>query len=171
MIRLTHCFAAGGDLVLIESDTGDLYSVNKVSGARTKIDDISDNTLQFAFGDISYGFDGKLYITTGNIDSGYDTKNNYVWDPSTGNLNKFDGAKYSGLAWFEGKLYGSRNINGTGAVFEIDPTDFSEVSQIATAPAGVSLNDLGASIPEPTTLVVLVLASIVALIGQRRQGA
>ncbi len=156
-----------GDLLLVGENTDDLYSVDKGTGARTKIDDISGNTLQFQFGDISCSPDDKLYITTGNVDAGYDTKNNYIWDSGTGVLTKFDGPKYNGLAWYSGKLYGSRNATGT--VFELNPTDFSEVSQVAAATEGVPLTDLGALVPEPATLAFLLVTGSLGLIIRRRR--
>ncbi len=159
----------GGDLIVVDVDTDDLYSVDKGTAARTKIDDISGDTLKFLFGDISYGPDGKLYITTENIAAGYDTKNNYVWDPGTGVLTKFDGLKYNGLAWYRGKLYGARTVEDTGTVFELDPTDFSEVSQVAAATQGVPLNDLGALVPEPATLAFLLVTGSLGLIIRRRR--
>ena len=161
--------AASGSLLVVGKDTDDLYSVNKGTGARTKIDDISGNTLQFQFGDISSSPDGKLYISTDNINMGYDTKNNYVWDPDTSVLTKFDGPKYTGLAWYSGKLYAARNINGTGTVFELNPTDFSEVSQVAAATEGVLLNDLGALVPEPATLAFLLVTGSLGLIIRRQR--
>ena len=160
---------SNGELLVVDVDTDDLYSVNKATAARTKIDDISDNTLQFNFGDISCGPEGNLYISTGNVDLGYDTYNDYIWDPGTGVLTKYDGMKYNGLAWYKGKLYGSRNVNGTGGVFEINPATFGEVSQVASAPQGVPFNDLGAFIPEPVTLVMLILGGCLALIRPNRQ--
>jgi hypothetical protein len=146
--------------ILINDVEQDLYTVNTGSGTRN-----IDSTLPqvgmggFLAGDIAWGPDGKLYISTFNTQWKVDTVENYVWDPANpGAIESKPGVYYAGLAWIDDELYGSRVLDGqsTSGVFLLDPTDFSEISQVATLPQDVYIGDLTtAVIPEPATIFIL----------------
>ncbi len=144
-------------------NTGNLYRIDKNTGNR-----IFDSTLPdvggSAVGDIAWGPDDKLYISTNNTFWGYDTVDNYIWDPSTSSLSKMGGDYHAGLVWLGDKLYGSKTLSGnTGAVFELDPTDFSDILQVAMMPDGVTIGDLTTTIPEPITIALLGLGGLALL--------
>ena len=162
------------DGAFLADNTRQLLTVNKTTGARTAVytlPDVSgDSRYDFAAGDIAWGSNGKLYISTFNTDYGYDTVDNYIWDPLTpASITKIGGDYYAGLAWANGKLYGSKLINtNTSAIFELDPSDFSVISQITTMPTGVTLGDLSTgTVPEPATIVMLSIGGI-AMLRRRR---
>lgn len=144
------------DRSFIHDDTWQLYTVDKTSGVRD-VNTILPDVGGYAAGDITWGPDGKLYISTNNTFWRYDTVSNYIWDPVTEIILDKSGDYHAGLIWIDGKLYGSQTINGTtGAVFELDPTDFSHIRQVATMPTGVTIGDLAATtIPEPATMFLL----------------
>jgi hypothetical protein len=149
---------AGG---FLGDDTRYLYQVDKNTGARTVYATLPD-VGGYAAGDIAWGPDSKLYISTHNTFWGYDTVDNYIWNPATGNISKMGGVLHAGLAWIGDNLYGSRTLddNLTGAIFQLNPADFSEIRQIAVMPAGVSIGDLSSGVvPEPATICILGLGA------------
>jgi len=157
------------DGALQGDNTGDLLNIDKTTGARTIHSSLPLGGIQgFAAGDIAWGPDGRLYISTINALYGWDDSNNYIWDPFTTTLSKMPGSYHAGLVWLGDKLYGSKTLRGgTGAVFEVDPTNFSDIRQAAIMPAGVTIGDLSTTIPEPTTIALLGLGSL-ALLRKRR---
>jgi len=161
------------DGAYLGDDTRQLYQIDKNTGART-VSYILPDVGGYATGDIAWGPGGKLYISTNNaLNPGYayDTYFNYIWDPTDPtNIVKKGGEYHAGLVWVGSKLYGSRTLDGTniGAVFELDPTDFSEIAQVATMPTGVTIGDLSNAVPEPATIFLLGLSSIALLKKHRK---
>jgi len=161
----TNSFVDGA---FIGDDTAKLYQIDKVTGARTATYTLPD-VGGYAVGDIACAPNGKLYISTNNDFWNYEDNFNYVWDPTNPtNIEKKDGEYHAGLVWVDGKLYGSKTVNGTGVVCELNPSDFSIISQVATMPAGVTVGDLSNSVPEPTTICLLGLSAI-ALLKRRKK--
>lgn len=162
----------GGGPGFLGDNTCQLYEIDKNTGARTVSYTLPD-VGGYAVGDIDWGPDGMLYISTHNTFWSYDTFDNYVWNPLTGDITKKGGVYYAGLVWIGDKLYGSRMLgdNITGGIFELNPIDFSEISQIATMPPGISIGDLAEGpvpvIPEPATLCLLGLGAI-SLVHRRK---
>lgn len=157
------------DGALQYDNTGNLLNIDKITGVRTIHSSLPfDGIRGFAAGDIAWGPDGKLYISTFNASYRWDSSNNYIWDPDTSTLTKMPGDYHAGLVWLGDKLYGSKTLSGrTGAVFEVDPTNFSDIRQVAIMPAGVTIGDLSTTIPEPTTIALLGLGGL-ALLRKRR---
>lgn len=158
------------DGVLQGDNTGNLLNIDKITGVRTINSSLPfDGIGGFGVGDIAWGPDGKLYISTINASYFWDSSNNYIWDPATSTLTKMPGDYHAGLVWLGDKLYGSKTLSGThtGALFELDPTDFSDILQVATMPTGVTIGDLSTAIPEPTTIALLGLGGL-ALLRKRR---
>jgi len=154
----------------LEGYTDELYQIDKITGTRTLFAhiDTSCQTGGFAVGDIVWGPDNKLYISTLNVDYRFDSYNNYVWDPVMGKLDKRDGEYYSGLAWIGDRLYGNRADGRTSTVFELNPADFSELARVATMPTGVTIGDLTvAPVPEPASICLFGLGGL-ALLRRRR---
>ena len=121
---------------------------------------VMSGTTGFAVGDIAWGPDGKLYISTNNTFWSYDDASNYVWDPVSGTLEKKGGVYHAGLVWVGDKLYGSETLAGTsiGALFELNPDTFETVTKVAQMPSGVTIGDLAISkIPEPATISILAI--------------
>jgi hypothetical protein len=154
----------------IEGYTDELYQIDKITGTRTFSAHIDTfhKTRGFTMGDIAWGPDDKkLYISTLNVDYRFDSYNNYVWDPAAPpaeQLSKMGGEYYAGLAWIGNKLYGTRAEGRTSMVFELNPTDFSEMRHVATMPTGVTIGDLTvAPVPEPATAALLVLGGLAVL--------
>jgi len=158
------------DGVLQGDNTGNLLNIDKITGVRTINSSLPfDGITGFAAGDIAWGPDGKLYISTINASYFWDSSNNYIWDPATSTLTKMLGDYHAGLVWFGGKLYGSKTLTGvhTGALFEVDPTTFLDIKQVAIMPAGVTIGDLSTAIPEPATIALLGLGAL-SLLRRRR---
>ena len=153
-------------------DTCKLYKVDKTNGDRIDTYTLPD-VGGYATGDIAWGPDGKkLYISTDNPNYGYGNDYNYVWDRTDPtNIVIKGGVYYAGLVWVNDKLYGSRaNLtNGTGVIYELNPTDFSEIALVATMPLGVTAGDLSNAVPEPATICLLGLASIALFKKQKRK--
>ncbi len=162
----TNSFVDGA---FIGDDTRFLYQIDKNTGARTISYTLPD-VGGYAAGDIAWGPGGKLYISTNNTFWTYDTVSNYVWDPTDPtNIAKKGGVYHAGLVWVDGKLYGSKTVSGTtGAVYELDPTDFSEIALVATMPTGITIGDLSNAVPEPATIFLLGLASVALLKRHRK---
>ncbi len=161
------------DGAALHDATNYLYQIDKITGARTVSYTLPD-VGGYAAGDIAWGPAGKLYISTNNA-SGmwqYDTNYNYLWDPTDPtNIVKKGGIYHAGLVWVDGKLYGSRTLDGTniGAVFELDSTDFSEIVEVANMSSyGVTIGDLSNAVPEPATIFLLGLSSIALLKKHRK---
>jgi hypothetical protein len=158
----------GGSPGFLHDNTGQLYEIDKTTGARTVRYTLPD-VGGYAVGDIDWGPDGMLYISTNNTFWGYDDVSNYVWDPETGNITKKGGVYHAGLIWLGDKLYASRMLGDgiTSGIFELNPNNFSEIRQVVTMPTGVSIGDLadelfasGPITPEPATLSLLVLGTL-----------
>ena len=152
-------------------NTGNLLNIDKTTGVRTINSSLPfDGIAGFAAGDIAWGPDGKLYISTINASYFWDSSNNYIWDPTTTTLTKMSGDYHAGLVWLGDKLYGSKTLPGvhTGALFEVDPTTFSDIGQVAIMPAGVTIGDLSTAIPEPATITLLGLGALSLLRRRRR---
>jgi hypothetical protein len=155
----------GGKGGFLGDDTRHLYQFDMITKTRTTYATLPD-VGGFATGDIAWGPDKKLYISTHNTLWGYDDLDNYVWDPATGQINEMGGVYHAGLAWTGDKLYGSRTLghNLTGAIFELDPRDFSEIRQVAVMPDGVCIGDLAEGVvPEPATVSFLSLGALLLL--------
>ena len=163
--------ASGGILALTDDPGGQLWTIDKTTGARTLQATLPIGGAMgikgYALGDIAWGPDDKLYISTSNVFFGYDSVNNYIWDPTSHTLTKEEGADHAGLAWVYGRLYGSNlGPGGTGQIYELDPATFLSIGgPVATMPAGVNIGDLATAVPvpEPVTFCLLGIGSIVLL--------
>ena len=159
--------APGGFLALADDPGGQLWTIDKTTCARTLQATLPIGGAMgikgYAAGDISWGPDDKLYISTNNVFYGYDSVNNYIWDPTSHTLTKEGGMFHAGLAWVDGRLYGSGTAS-TGQIYELDPATFSRIGgPVATMPAGVSIGDLTTAVPEPVTICLLGIGSIFLL--------
>ncbi|MHC4843529.1 MAG: PEP-CTERM sorting domain-containing protein [Planctomycetota bacterium] len=146
-------------------DTGHLYEFDISTQTRTIYATLPD-VGGYAAGDIAWGPDKKLYISTHNTFWGYDSVDNYVWDPSSGKIQEMGGVYHAGLTWIGDKLYGSRTLrySPTSAIFELNPADFSEIRQVAIMPNGVYIGDLAPGvIPEPATISLLSFGALLLL--------
>ena len=161
--------APGGFLALADDPGGQLWTINKTTGARTLQATLPVGGAMgikgYAVGDISWGPDDKLYISTNNVFYGYDSVNNYIWDPTSSTLTKEAGVYHAGLAWVDGRLYGSNTgPASTGQIYELDPATFLRIGgPITTMPAGVTIGDLTTAVPEPVTICLLGIGSIILL--------
>ena len=114
--------AADANGVLWEIDTGsaNIYSLF-FDGSGTinrslvgTAFDISNFAAPSAIGDIAWGDDGLLYISS--------AEGNFTWDPSTDTTTLLSGAEvFTGLAWFDGQLYGSFGDPFLRALVPLDP--------------------------------------------------
>lgn len=150
----------------LHDDTRNLYTINKTDGTRTLYATLPNGGVGgLAVGDIAWGPDGKLYISTHNsFWPGYGSVENFVWDPVTNEFTAKGGVYHAGLAWIGDKFYGSRTPTGgdTGLIFELNPVDFSEIVQVATMPVGVTIGDLATGVvPEPATVLLLGFGGLV----------
>ncbi len=156
------------DGAALHDATNYLYQINKITGVRTVSYTLPD-VGGYAAGDIAWGPGGKLYISTNNTFWTYDTVSNYIWNPADPtNIAKKGGVYHAGLVWVDDKLYGSKTVSGTGVLFELNPTDFSEIAQIATMPTSITIGDLSNAVPEPATIFLLGLSSIALLKKHRK---
>ena len=167
ILDTTRSYVDGALLDASVDNTRRLYQIDKTNGNRLGGFYTLPDVGGYATGDIAWGPNGKLYISTNNaLNPGYkyDSHFNYVWDPTDPtNIAKKGGVYHAGLVWVNGKLYGSKTINGhTGAIYELD-SDFSEIALVATMPTGVTVGDLSNAVPEPATICLLGLASIALL--------
>ncbi len=163
--------APGGFLALADAPGGQLWTIDKTTGARTLQATLpiggATGIKGYAVGDIAWGPDDKLYISTNNVFYSYDSVNNYIWDPTSHTLTKEEGVFHAGLAWVYDRLYGSDTGPGsTGQIYELDPATFLSIgNSIATMPAGVTIGDMTTAVPvpEPVTFCLLGIGSIVLL--------
>ena len=161
--------APGGFLTRTDDPGGQLWTIDKTTGARALQATLpiggTTGIKGYAVGDISWGPDDKLYISTNNVYYGYDSVNNYIWDQTSHTLTKEGGVYHAGLAWVYGRLYGSNTGPGsTGQIYELDPATFLRIGgPVATMPAGVTIGDLTTAVPEPVTICLLGIGSIVLL--------
>jgi hypothetical protein len=124
-----NCLAVDGDGTLWEIDRSTLMlyplvfddggppTVSRGGGVEIGLPDSTQ------FGDIAWGPNGLLYIATNNAGQA-----NFVWDPITGTLVTIGDTEeqYTGIAWYNGKLYGSKSApNQAGELYEVDPTNMS----------------------------------------------
>jgi hypothetical protein len=114
--------AADANGVLWEIDTGsaNIYSLfidGSGSVARNLVGtafDIVNFAAPSTIGDIAWGPDGLLYISS--------AEGNFTWDPNTDTTTLLGGAEvFTGLAWFDGQLYGSFGDPFLRALVPLDP--------------------------------------------------
>jgi hypothetical protein len=107
-----------GTLWEIDSGTNQLYSLaidgsGNVSRTPRAALVAPDGSAPMSIGDLAWGPDGLLYISS--------AEGNFVHDPASGATARLAGAEFfTGLAWFEGQLYGSY---GDGFIRALVPLD------------------------------------------------